>query len=396
MTASAEPRAADSDAAPAPPARLAVVGVSEQGPCGVRDHGRLLAAELEREGLPCSRHWLERSQPSLRGAIGEARAWARALPGELRASGADAVVVQYSCFSTAHRGVPVLAHPLAGALRRAGLPVIAIMHELVFPFGRDGARGLLWAGTQRVALLELVRACDGIVVTTEDRREWLATRRWLPRRPVAFAPVFSNLPAPGGGGGEPETGSEPRRPVVGQFGYSYDGSAEFVLQALRRLGPDGEGPELLLIGSPGPDSRAGRAWAQRAAELGVSGRLAFTGLLEPQALSDTLAAADLLVFADPPGPTSRKGTLAGSLASGTPVLALDGPSTWPELRSAGALDVVPRDGEALAREIEAMLGDPAARAELGDRGRRFAENEMGVARTAATVRELLARARGAR
>ncbi len=121
----------------------------------------------------------------------------------------------------------------------------------------------------------------------------------------------------------------------------------------------------------------------------MDGMLSFTGLLDPQALSDTLAAADLLLFGDPPGPTSRKGTLAGSLASGTPVLALDGPSTWGELSRSGAVRIVPRDGHALATTIAAMLADGAARDELGARGRRFAESEMGVKRTAAAVRGAL-------
>jgi len=387
MTALTELDGAESEAqgtAASGPLRLAVVGVSEAGPCGVRDHGRLLAQELEREGLKCSRHWMERSRPSLRGALAEARAWGAGLPGALAGERAEAVVVHYSCFASAHRGVPVFSYPLTRALARAGLPVVAVMHELTYPFGRDGARGLLWATTQRLALVQLMRAIDAAVVTTEDRREWLAGSRWLPRRPVAFAPVFSNLPPPSGRPREPGP-----RPVVGQFGYHYDGSGEFVLQALRSLADEGRAPALRLIGSPGADSRAGRAWRRRAGELGVSEHLTFTGLLEPQPLSDELAAADLLVFPDPPGPSSRKGTLAASLASGTPIVALDGPLTWEELRRAEALRIVPRDGTMLAREIAAMLDDPAARAELGARGRRFAAASMGVARTAAAVRDLL-------
>ena len=144
---------------------------------------------------------------------------------------------------------------------------------------------------------------------------------------------------------------------------------------------------LRLIGSPGPDSRAGEAWRASAAEMGVAERLSFTGVLGPQPLSDALAAADLLLFADPPGPTSRKGTLAGSLASGTAVIALDGPSTWAELRRAGALTVVPREDSALATEVTRMLGDDRGRAGLGARGRRFAETAMGVPRTAERRRE---------
>ena len=390
MTASTELSGADSTGSSASGLRLAVVGMSEPGPCGVRDHGRLLAEQLEREGVPCSRHWLERTAPStLRGAMAEARAWAAALPAQIDATGAEAIVVHYSCFASAYRGVPLLAHPLAGALRRSRLPVVAVLHELFYPFGRDGARGLMWAGTQRLALLELMRAVDAAIATTEQRCELLARTRWLPRRPAAFAPVYSNLPAPSGAGAGTLDGAE--RPAIGMFGFHYDGDGgALVLRALGLLDERGRGVELRLIGSPGPDSRAGQAWSARAREQGVTQDIAFTGLLDPQPLSDTLASVQLLLFADQPGPTSRKGTLAGSLASGTPVLALDGPATWPEFRRSGALRIVPRDAESLAAGIEALLADPAARAELGARGRAFAHDEMGVARTAATVRELLA------
>ncbi len=388
MTGSPEPEPADADAARtvARGPRLAVVGVSEPGPCGVRDHGRLLADELAREGMPCSRHWLEREQPAFRGALAEARAWTAELPDAVRAERAEAIVLHYSCFATAHRGVPLLAHPLAGALRRARLPVVAVMHELTYPFGREGLRGMLWASTQRVALVEMLRAVDAVVVTTEERRRWLRSRRWLPRRPVAFAPVFSNLPPPRESGAASSADASPA--VLGMFGYPFDSSAELVLRALRRLsGP--AAPALQLIGSPGSDSRSGAQWRQGAAKMGVAERLSFTGVLDPQRLSDALAAVELLLFADPPGPTSRKGTLAGSLASGTAVLALDGPSTWAELRDAGALAIVPREDSALAEEVARLLGDDRGRAELGARGRRFAETAMGVRRTAAAVRELL-------
>ncbi len=389
MTASEELDGAEGEArvAAGTPQRLAVVGISEPGPCGMRDHGRLLAAQLEREGSFCEVHWLERSDASARKALGRMRAWARVLPAQIE--GADAVLLHYSCFASAYRGVPLLEPPLAHALRRARLPVAAIMHELVFPFGRNGARGMSWALTQRAALIEIAAASDAFLVTTEDRRDWLETRRWLPRRPAAFAPVFSNLPAPNGPPAAERAAGE--APVLAMFGFSYDGSAEVVLQALEELRARPGSPRLLLAGSPGPDSRAGRAWLASARERGVDGMLRFTGVLDPQELSDTLAAADLLLYADPPGPTSRKGTLAGSLASGTALLALDGPATWDELAAAGAARIVPRDGVALAAAIAEMLAEADSRARLGARGRHFAESEMGVARTAAAVRELLAR-----
>jgi colanic acid biosynthesis glycosyl transferase WcaI len=117
--------------------------------------------------------------------------------------------------------------------------------------------------------------------------------------------------------------------------------------------------------------------------------LSFAGPLPAQELSDALAGCDVLVMCDAGGPSSRKGTLAGSLASGSPVVALDGPRAWPELLRAGAAEVVAPSAEALAGALERLLADPVRSGELGARGRAFAEQRMGLAATADAVRALL-------
>ncbi len=118
----------------------------------------------------------------------------------------------------------------------------------------------------------------------------------------------------------------------------------------------------------GRDLAAGGAgaWARARAE--------FSDTLPAQDLSDALAACDLLLFADTAGPSSRKGTLAASLASGRPVLAIDGPRRWLELVWAEAASVVEPTAPALADAMEELLGDRAAREALGARGRAFAES----------------------
>jgi glycosyltransferase involved in cell wall biosynthesis len=98
----------------------------------------------------------------------------------------------------------------------------------------------------------------------------------------------------------------------------------------------------------------------------------------------------VLVFPDQGGPSSRKGTLAGALASGAPLVALEGPRMWPELRAAGALETVPPDSDSLAEALRELLADEPRRRALGARGRAFAETRMGLARTAREVLALLA------
>ncbi|HSZ70325.1 MAG TPA: glycosyltransferase [Solirubrobacteraceae bacterium] len=367
-------------------APIAVVGVSTRPTCGVRDHARLLADELARDGVPCSWHWLSRSERSLREARAEVGAWADALAAELEGAPPRAILWHYSAFAYSHRGVPLFVAPTLGALRSAGVPVIAFMHELVYPWGRGGLRGATWALTQRGVLIEVVRASSAGVVTADFRAQWLASRPWLARRPVAVVPVFSNLPSS-------RAAPNPDRaaPLLGLFGYSLDpASIVLVADALHVLWGRGVQARLALLGAPGPSSGIAEVWREAATERGIEQALSFSGALPAQQLADALAGCDLLLYADRMGPAARKGTLAAALASGRALVAMEGRRRWPEFLRSDAACVVQRTPAAFAGAIAALLGDARARELLGARGRAFYERTMSVARSAATVRELLA------
>jgi glycosyltransferase involved in cell wall biosynthesis len=378
-------------AAPAPGAeargaRLAVVGLSIRATCGVRDHATLLARSLERDGATVTMHWLTRSRSPLPGARRELASWGAQLADELRAAQPAAVLLHYSPFSYAHRGVPVFVRGVLAAIGRARVPILCVAHELAYPWGRGGVRGRTWAISQRAALRELVKASAGVLVTADFQRDWLVRSRWLPSRPTLMAPVFSNLPPPqaarpGGGPGE----------LIGVFGYDYQGSEmEVVLDALALLRTRGAGLRLALLGAPGRESAAAERWLGAAAARRLEGLIEFHGPLPAQQLSDALAGCDVLVSCARLGPSSRKGTLAGSLASGAPVVALDGPLRWEELVEAHAAEVVAPTPRALADALAALLGDRLRRSALGQRGRAFAESSMSVARTRDAVLTLLA------
>jgi glycosyltransferase involved in cell wall biosynthesis len=353
--------------------------------CGARDHALLLAEGLRREEVSCSLHWLDRREESLRSAGTETRAWGRALAGELAREQPDAILLHYSVFAYSHRGLPLFVAPLLAVLRRSGIPVVSVLHEYVYPWRHGGPRGKMWALTQRALLIDVMRSSSAVLPTTDFRARWLASRPWLPRRPAAVAPVFSNLPPPAGG-----PSAERAQPVIGLFGYSYQGAAlSLVLDAIVLLPKGGVAPRLLLLGAPGRSSPVAGTWLREARARGIEHALEFSDTLPAQDLSNALAACDLLLFADAAGPSSRKGTLAASLASGRPVIAIDGPRRWLELVWAEAASVVKPAAPALADAIHELLSDSAARAALGARGRAFAEERMGVGRTAEAVRKLL-------
>ena len=369
-------------------ARVASFGMSLGQTSGMRDHARLLSEALPAEGVPCSLHWLGREQTALAGARREVAAWARELEGALREERPSALVMHYASFAYAHRGIPLFLGPALRAARRSGLPLIALMHELAYPL-RGGVRGYVWAGTQRAALLALMLPASAAVVTTEQRVQWLRSRRWLPARPVAFAPVYSNLPPP-----SPQVEVDALR--VGLFGYAYEGAnGGLVLDAIARLRQE-IALRLELLGAPGPDTPTAEAWLAEARRRGVEGAVEFSGRLPGQALSDELARCAVLLCAASPGPTSRKGTLAGSLASGRPVVAIDGHLTWQELRKQDAARVVAADAGALSAELGRLLADPAERDALGARGRAFHDHRMAAACTAQLLRRLIAEVTPAR
>jgi glycosyltransferase involved in cell wall biosynthesis len=371
--------------------RVAVVGVSTEQPCGVRDHAARLSRALEAEGVACSTHWLAREQQRLEPARSELGRFTRALQAELTEERPDAVLLHYSVFTYSYRGVPLFARPVLAAAGSAGTPVVAMLHEFVYPWGRSGARGALWAVAQRAALVGVVRASRSLVVTADFRAGWLASRRWLPSREVAVAPVFSNLPAAAARADGAPSASEPG--TIGLFGFAAEGTAApLVLDAVRLLQDQGTRANLQLLGAPGRRSRAGDEWHAAAEARGVLGALSFSGTLAAQELADRLAACELLLFADPPGPTARKTTLAASLASGRPVVALDGPRTWPALVQAEATRLVSPEPSALAQALRRLLGDERGRAELGERGRAFAQRHMSVQQSARVSAAALAAA----
>ncbi len=145
---------------------------------------------------------------------------------------------------------------------------------------------------------------------------------------------------------------------VGLFGYSYQGAAvALVLDAIAGLRDRGLDVALLLLGAPGRGSSVAEMWLQAARARDVAHALCFSGTLGAQELSNALAGCEILLFADASGPSSRKGTLAASLASGRPVIAIDGPRRWSELIDADAAHVVAPTAHALAEAIHALLAD---------------------------------------
>lgn len=366
---------ADADAGPSvlPGSRILVAGSSTSDVCGVRDHAEILSASLAKAGVGVETVW-EESGDSL-------PVWhlARVIVERCRRVQPDAVLLEYSVFAFSWRGIPVVVPLLAWALRRVGVPVILFAHEFAYPWRRRGWRGWLHAVSQRVALAPLVATADALIVTTDNRVEWMQSRWWLPGRPVICAPVFSNISVSSSASSVEEI---PGRVGIFSFGAECleDTLVTAAIARVTRVVPDAH---LLLIGAPGPDSAAGRRWKQVADEAGCP--VMFTGAVEEDEVSTQLSTCPVMLFPDPAGPSSRKTSLAAALAHGRAVIALDGPERWKEFLGADAVVMVEPSPERLAASLGHLLTDPAERSRIGGNARAFAEQHQSPARAAEQV-----------
>lgn len=134
--------------------------------------------------------------------------------------------------------------------------------------------------------------------------------------------------------------------------------------AVRRSGAP---HELVLVGAPG--------WKEQGVLRMIEGsllrnRIRLLGYLPERFLPAAYSGADVFVY-----PSLQEGfglPPLEAMACGVPVLTSDATSL-PEVVGGAALCVDPFDVEAIASGLEVLLGDPALRAAMAEKGRRRAE-----------------------
>jgi glycosyltransferase involved in cell wall biosynthesis len=153
--------------------------------------------------------------------------------------------------------------------------------------------------------------------------------------------------------------------IVGYAGHLYPWKGvDVLLDALARV-PDVEG---LIVGGPDKEPDLDRLKA-RSAELGIDGRVTFTGLVPPPRVRALLGRADILVLPNPASAISTRYTsplkLFEYMAAGRAIIASDLPAIREVLaHESTALLVAPGEPEALAAAIRRLRGDPALRTTL--------------------------------
>ena len=224
-------------------------------------------------------HWLSRTDGSLRGARAELLTGPRVL-GERswRASARRG-----RCSTTRSSPTPTAACPLFVARRRLprfalrDVPLVVVLHEFAYPWGRAVRAGNVWALSQRAALL-------GRRARVSRRSSSPAVPRRVARAPgagcrggaIGFAPVFSNLPA-----AERRGGRRPERPARASGCSATPTRAPpwtLVLDALRDAArPRPAGAAACSSARRGPPRRAAGSWRAGARRAASSRRCSVLG-----------------------------------------------------------------------------------------------------------------------
>jgi D-inositol-3-phosphate glycosyltransferase len=273
------------------------------------------------------------------------------------------------------------------AARPLGIPVVHTFHALgVVKRRHHGARDTSPAHRVEVECT-IARSVDRIVATCTDEVFELMRMR-ADRRRVHVIPCGVDVER-----FTPHGPAEPRTPgrhrlVAACRLVERKGIAD-ALAALARV-PDAElhvagGPDRSLLDA---DPEAQRLLAL-AADLGVADRLILRGRMGREEMPRLLRSADAVVcvpWYEPFGIVPLE-----AMACGVPVVASAvGGQIDSVVDGVTGLHVPPRDPEALAEALRALLDHPELRAALGAAGRRRATERFAFDRIAAATREVYA------
>ena len=332
--------------------------------CGVGDYTSHLATALARQGVEpvvvtAARPGLRTDLPFEVGTFmtswrfGEMPSIASAV----LATRPDVVHIEFP--GTGYgRGFGVTALPWAVLARRPSLATAITFHEFDALSRRFRCR--LAAGALPCRL-----------VVTPGGNLTAAVRRYLGWRPglrVAEIPIASNLAPTNLAGSAPESpaatrhDSLRRRPgelIVGYWGFLRpDKGVETLIDAFAQI-RETRPARLVIAGDPGPDEEHARYISGRVAAAGIADDVLRTGPLDGVALSEVIDAFDVCALPFRDGLAPNRGTYAGAVAHGVPVVTtrLAGPGEDAEARTRF---VRPNDPAALARAILESTDAPRA------------------------------------
>lgn len=311
-----------------------------------------------------------------------ARALRRAIPG------ADVV----------HLHSLYLFHTWAAArlCRRFGVPYLLRPHGTLDPF--------LWQRhRRRKAVMEalfqnrVLRQAAAIHYTAAEEASLAAP--YAQGAPAVVIPngldleQYASLPPPGTfRARHPEIAD--RRIVLYLSRLNFKKGLDVLIPAFARAARKYNDLHLVLAGPDDGMKTAAEAWV--AAE-GIGERTTFAGMLDHPA--KLAAFRDATLFALPSYSENFGIAIVEAMACGVPVAISDRVNIWREIEAAGAGLVAPPEVDAVARQIETIVGDASGAAAMGRKGQALVAERFSWARIASeleTVYRSLARDKATR
>ncbi|MFP5225613.1 MAG: glycosyltransferase [Actinomycetota bacterium] len=297
------------------------------------------------------------------------KAPAKTLAGRLIESDPEVIIWAYNPFSYGAKGLARKGPKIARAIKGASTArLVVLAHELWFPPGREGARGMLWRLSQRKAGLDVFRTADRVIVTTPQRVAELAAEGISAVR----IPVGSNLPDGALPLPRTELGVPDDAFLLGHLGGLGPGhDLQVGLSAIEGI----QQAHLLLLGDTGPLPE-------------LPERVHTTGRVPADFAAGALAACDAYLHLDHVGPTpGRRTALAAALQAGLPIIAFDGEQTDTSLMDAYLLSSEISD-TALEATIRTAMEQPDIRAACAIAAKAYFDRELTWTRITEAVRSV--------
>jgi glycosyltransferase involved in cell wall biosynthesis len=257
---------------------------------------------------------------------------------------------------------------LARVAHRLGLPYVYSVHGMLdrWSMTQHRLRKRLYLALRARRILERAAAVHCTATgELEQARLWFSGDRALTIPLIFDARHFQAAPGPEVARRAIPDLDDDVPAVLFVSRLHYKKGVELLLQAAALLHERGVRCRTLIAGSG--DSAYESSLRSLARELGVDGVVRFLGFVRGPVKTSLFRAAHVFVL-----PTSQENfgyALFEALAAATPVITTRGVDTWPELESSGGAVIVPRDPQAIAEGIEAILGDERRRGAMGADGR---------------------------
>jgi glycosyltransferase involved in cell wall biosynthesis len=260
-----------------------------------------------------------------------------------------------------------------------GYRTVVTFHDLKVPYLFPKAGPLRWWVN-----LALTRWSDAVIVTNAEDFARLSTYSFV--HSLWLIPIGSNISPEPPAGYDRESwrahwGVEPDGLLLSYFGFLNESKGgETLMRALDKLVQRGYNVQLMMVGGKvGSSDPTNIAYLKRVEglieELGLTGRVFWTGYTPQPEVSANLLASDICVLPYRDGASFRRGSFMAALAHGLPIVSTRPRVDVPELQHGENILLVPPDAPVvLAEAIARLAEEPRLRRRLGEGAARLAQD----------------------